>query len=159
LLPLGLSMPSYAVVAVHRHCRVASPLQLPTARGRVCRGRLAELATPRLHRPELPRVHPREPPAPPPSPWPLEPLPGPSSPPWRAAAGEQQLPPLQPPPVRGQATVGHLGPSRGLRRVRAGPGTLPATSPPPTTTMATGATSRPATPCCRPEEEEDGPRA
>ena len=44
LLPLSLSMPSYAVVAVHRHCRVASPLQLPTARGRVCRGRLAELA-------------------------------------------------------------------------------------------------------------------
>jgi len=44
LLPLGLSMPRYAFVAVHRHCRVASPLQLPTARGRVCHGRLAKLA-------------------------------------------------------------------------------------------------------------------
>ena len=93
--------------------------------GRVHHGRLAELATPRLHRPELPRVHPREPPAPPPSPWPLESLLGPSSPSWRAATGEQQLPPLQPPPARGQAAVGHLGPSRGLRRVRKGPLVLP----------------------------------
>ena len=91
------------------------------------------------------------------------PLPSPFPPhakrPGRRCCMLRSPPPLQPPPARGQATVGHLGPSRGLQRVRAGPGTLPATSPPPATTMATGATSRPATPCCRPEEEEDGPRA